>query len=90
MGEFLAKGSEADLDSLLEAARRVRWWAVGVWAAASGRGPSRARLAGANGVGPSPLLPEGTPVWVRVDNAFKGPLRDLDLHHPPCQKLLAN
>ena len=24
------------------------------------------------------------------ENAFKGPLRDLDLHHPPCRKLLAN
>ncbi len=24
------------------------------------------------------------------ENAFKGPLRDLDLHHPPCRGLLAN
>lgn len=24
------------------------------------------------------------------ENAFKGPLRDLDLHHPPCRRLLAN
>ena len=24
------------------------------------------------------------------ENAFKGPLRDLDPHHPPCRKLLAN
>ena len=24
------------------------------------------------------------------ENAFKGPLRDLDLHHPPCRKLLVN
>ena len=23
------------------------------------------------------------------ENAFKEPLRDLDLHHPPCRKLLA-
>ena len=24
------------------------------------------------------------------ENAFKGPLRDLDLHHPPCRKLQVN
>ena len=24
------------------------------------------------------------------ESAFKGPLRDLNLHHPPCRRLLAN
>ena len=24
------------------------------------------------------------------ENAFKGPLRELDLHHPPCRRLLSN
>ncbi|MDE0704199.1 MAG: hypothetical protein OXH59_10785 [Rhodospirillaceae bacterium] len=24
------------------------------------------------------------------ENAFKGPLIDLDLHHPPCRKFRAN
>ena len=24
------------------------------------------------------------------ENAFKGPLREMDLHHPPCRRLLSN
>ena len=26
----------------------------------------------------------------RLENAFKGPLRDMDLHHPPCRSYRAN
>ena len=69
MGEFLAKGSGADLDGLLETARRVRWrlWASGrlhpggVHAAHGWREQMESDVV--------PLLPEGTPVGVRADNA---------------------
>ena len=55
------------------------------------------------------MVPAGTPVWLRADNAyykgglvrrhrakqgqenaFKGPLTDLGLHHPPCRSYRAN
>ena len=124
MGEFLAKGSEAGLDGLLEAARRlagrVAPAVIGHGAAARGRAAvfvdgaevevggelfeGAGRSWGAEralaprgvfvgglwasgrlhpgGVHPAhgwreqmesdvaPLLPEGTPVWVRADNAY--------------------
>lgn len=58
----------------------------------------------------APLLPGGTPVWLRADNAyyrvaelvrrhrgkqgqenaFKGPLIEMGLHHPPCRRFTAN
>ena len=33
---------------------------------------------------------QGPALMGRLENAFKGPLRDMDLHHPPCRSYRAN
>ena len=86
-------------------ARRWCWCATGrmdgsstptSWSASSSRAPKGTSFPSTR----SSSSPGTTPPLAELvrrhrgkqgqENAFKGPLRDLDPHHPPCRKLLAN